>query len=209
MNNKKEQEENKTEKKEYNRPRTTAFPLLRKVSGCALGTWARSDSGLAPLQLVLFSKSTTGPSIHGLKCGIALFIQMFQMQGFPYQLWRLNSLLLHAFPLVTQPVLSFGSGPLLFSCCPPVSGFPPRREGQRQLVRAPVLTWAGERDMQQIRLGCAGNAFIRRGRRETATAWGRACAFPGELTRGHRSLGDACGTGSRESVAGDLCPLTA
>ena len=95
--------------------------------------------------LYWFPKSTTAPSIHGLKCGIASFIRMFQMQGFPHQLWRLNSPLLHAFPLVTQPVFGFGSGPLLFACCPPVSGFP---EGRRPLVRAPVLTRDGERDIR-------------------------------------------------------------
>lgn len=48
-----------------------------------------------------------------------------------------------SFPLVTQPALGFGSGPPLFACCPPVSGFPPRQKGQRQLVRAPVLTRLG------------------------------------------------------------------
>lgn len=99
--------------------------------------------------LPFFPKSTIVPSIHSLKCGNASFIQIFRMQGFPYQLWRFNSLLLHSPPSVTQLVLSFGFGPPLFACCPSASGFPPRQErGRRQLVRAHLPTQAGERDIR-------------------------------------------------------------
>ena len=193
MTNKKRTAIEKQKRKSSNRPTTAALLLLRKVSGCAVGTVGPVPILVWPYSsLSFFPKSTIVPNIHSLKCGNALFIQIFWMQGFPYQLWRFHSLLLHSFPLVTQLVLSFGSGPPLFACCPPASGFPPRQErGRWQPVRAHLPTQAGERDKRSRHVGDVQGMPSSEEAQRRCYSLGQGLHSPGESTSGHSSLGDA------------------
>ena len=159
-------------------------------------------------------KCTVAPKVSStwILGAFVVYSGILQMQGSSSWLWRFNPLLLRLHGEISFSILclhsSWGSTlvlapPLYVSCCQASIPYPDRRGLKQRLIRAPLLTQAGEREGYGSHNWNAGRACSGKGWRDIATAWGAPCVLLGKLSLDHGTLAVVCCTGSwRGGVCG-------